>query len=294
MTKPKAQKLTRGEARQLRAIRQKRGQGKRETYSPWIQLRRGDLASRGQSSYTPSAIFNRHHVLLSALERTALHCLQLLNPLDIREQFPLALHGVEEEFFESCQLAQGTTEIADGKTIKHPMFRAGDPIVMSTDFVVTRRDSIGLAVHVKYEKDLLDRRGTELRQIEMEYWRQRRFEFCVFTEKDIGSKARDNLILLQSYDRRNRPQVDPYLLREIVELGSYLPMKVALQKISARCRWQYEDLVDLLKFSASTGRVILDLSTFSLSWSQVWPPMRIHASVDMDAPLLLEMEEDFL
>ncbi|MEJ7930234.1 TnsA endonuclease N-terminal domain-containing protein [Ramlibacter sp. AN1015] len=279
------------EHRQLRAQRQGRGTGERETYLPWFQLRRGDFVSRGRASYSPSALFERHHELLSALERTALHCLQLLNPHDIREQFPLQLYGVEEEFCENHPDAQGTVEIGRAMGVKHPLFREGDFKFMSTDFVVSRRSGKGLAVHVKYVKDLEDSRGAELRAIEAEYWSQRGFDICVFTEKEIGRTAKNNLILLQSYDRRQPQVLDSVFLRDVAELGSILPMNKALRQLSSPYGRTYPDLVDLVKYAVVTGRLILDLSIKNLSWSQIWPNMTVHPCVEQEADLMqLEME----
>lgn len=283
------------ERRQIRARNEERGTGEREAYSPWIQLSRGDFASRGRSSYVPSTLFDRHHHLLSALERTALRCLQLLNPHDIREQFPLQLYAVEPEFRESFPEAQGTTQIARNLGIRHPKFREADPKVMSTDFLVDRKTGRRLAVHVKYAKDLQSKRAIELRTIEAEYWHQRGVEFCVFTEKDIDRTARDNLILLQSYDRRQRQVLSASILREVAETGSLIPMREVLRRLSLSTGKTFEDLVDLVKYAVVTGRLILNLSTRSLSWSQVWPVMTLHPDLEMEADLLqLELDEGTL
>jgi hypothetical protein len=288
-------KMGKEELRQSRAHSETRGTGELETYIPWYQLRRGDFASKGRASYVPSVLFDRHHEVLSALERTALRCLQLMHPLDIREQFPLQLDEVEAEFADQYPDAQGTAVIARKLGIRHPQFREGDLKILSTDFLVSRRSEPCLAVHVKYTRDLEGVRATELRAIEAEYWLQRGVERCIFTEKDIDRTAKGNLILLQSYDRRRPPVLSASLLRQVAEIGAVVPMNAALYGLSRSSGRAYPDLVDLVKYAVVTGRLVLDLSARSLSWSQVWPAMSVHPTLDAEDDVLkLELDGDTL
>ncbi len=257
-----------------------------EEYVPQFQVRRGDFASRGRSSYTPSLQSERHHELLSALERETLNSLQLLSPHEIREQYPLRWDYVEDEFLESAPTAQGTVEIANSLGIKHPQFGHGDPKRMTTDFLVTRRDGSKFAVHVKYARDLEDPRGNQLRQIEQHYWKQRGVGTCIYTEEELTKKAKNNLILVQGFNKKTLPKIDGTILREIAALNEQYPIDQVLLRVEDRSGCPYPLLVEMLKYAVATGRVMLDLSERHLSWKVRWPTMTVNAESVADAEVL--------
>jgi hypothetical protein len=259
--------------RQLRAIREKRGLGRGTEYRAFIQIRRNDFASHGRSHYWPSAFMNRRHDLLSDLERAALLKLQLLNPLDIREQFPLARRGVEPEFEAHCPEARGTLSIADSLGIRHPRLAGNEPMVMTTDFLVDTRVSQQVAVYVKYAKHLKNTRKQELMAIEREYWSDRGVRFVVFTEEEVNRIEINNLLMLTSFDRARAAGVRGDFLRQVAMEAAAHPMNIALTRLARSTGDPYEHLVDRVKFACSTGRLRLDLSTRQLRWTEEWPPL---------------------
>lgn len=273
-------RLKANEYREDRAIRENRGTGTGETYTPWIQVGRNEFPSHGITEFRPSALFERHQTVLSLLELEALRVLQLMNPRDVREQFKLVHEGVEAEFSHSAPHAAGSVEIAASFGLKHPMIRLGKPLSMTTDFLLNRRDACPLAVHVKYKKDLEKERNAELRRIEHEYWRQRGVEFTVFTEQEINKTAKGNLILFECFHKESVWRKDVRLHMEIAQLAGVLPMLQVLEIIRQRRALPTAVTADVIKFAISTGRLRLDLSAFAMDWSQIWPPMLVVAYSD--------------
>lgn len=261
--------------RQIRAVRDGRGQGRGTEYTAFIQIRRNDFASQGRSHYWPSLIMERNHDLLSDLERAALLRVQLLSPLDVREQFPLVHEGVEEEFESVYPDARGTLEIAKDLGIRHPRVSASDPLIMTTDLLVDMRADRRLCVYVKYTKDLYNSRKKELRAIETAYWRDRGTRLGVFTEQDVNETEIGNLLMFSSTNLVGQDMVHSSFLQRVVSKATCRPMKDALKEIAAEDGLAYGTAVDRVKWACGTGNLRIDLTRRRLLWGDVWPVLRV-------------------
>lgn len=145
-------------------IRQGFGQGRGCDYKPWLVVR--DVPSLGVSSRVKGWTTDRVHELFSQLELRYFYLLDWsVSVTDIREQYPLL--PLEE-----------TKEIAQELNIRHPANpRTKDPIVMTTDFVVTVCQPIGVteqARTVKPKEKLSSVRVLEKLEIERRYWHSSR------------------------------------------------------------------------------------------------------------------------
>lgn len=261
--------------RQIRAIREGRGQGRGELYRAFIQIRRNDFSSQGRSHYWPSAIMARLHDLLSDLERAALLRIQLLNPIDIREQYPLSLHGVEPEFEDEFPDALGTVEIAAAQNVRHPRLSAEDARVMTTDLLVDAPTGQRLAVYVKYSKDLLNERKQQLFAIERRYWHERGTQIKVFTEKDVNKTELGNLLMFASATLVDRSSTTLPFLQRVAANAMHRSMKDVLIDLACQEGVPYAALVDRVKWACATGRLRLDLNARRLIWSDVWRAMTV-------------------
>jgi hypothetical protein len=166
-----------------RRIRDGRGMGEGAAYRPWITIR--DISSMGQSHRVPGRKTCRMHHLLSNLERAVFLISEWPDrTLDLREQFPLL--PIEE-----------TLAIASRLGIKHPAHPStGEPVVMTTDLVLTVRGSFSTALHpinVKYSAELARKRTQEKIEIESLYWKIRACALSIVTEKEIPKPLLKNL-----------------------------------------------------------------------------------------------------
>lgn len=264
---------------QERAERQGRGKGRNESYTGYIQVRRGDLASHGRSHYVPSILTGRHHDLLSDLELHVLWHLQQFDPAEIREGMPLLFEGVEPEFTWTEAIV-GTLQVAELLGIPHPMLAPGKPFRMSTDFLVTLRGRSHVAVHVKYWRDLDDKRNKELRKIEEEYWRRRGVAFKVITEQDLNRTAIGNLAMFSSVDREAVGLTSKQWLAEAAALARFNPMNSVLEQMAANYGHTYGVAVNRVKMAALRGHLRMDLTRGVLRWDEAWPPMTVTGLAD--------------
>nr|WP_239588159.1 TnsA endonuclease N-terminal domain-containing protein [Gracilibacillus alcaliphilus] len=110
--------------------------------------------------------------------------------LDIREQFPLL---PQEE----------TIVIAEALGIKHPADpKTGDPIVMTTDFLLTVDKGEGVfevAHTIKMKDKLLEERVLEKFEIEREYWERKGISWGIVTEEEIDKIVARNISYIHDY-----------------------------------------------------------------------------------------------
>lgn len=111
-----------------RKFKEGRGQGVGIEYKPWITIQ--DVPSLGRATRLKGFKVPRQFEFLSDLERNYFYLSEYSDSVvDIREQYPLL--PIEE-----------TIVIADELGIKHPADpKTGEPIVMTTDFLVTTNSS---------------------------------------------------------------------------------------------------------------------------------------------------------
>ncbi|MCJ7840926.1 TnsA endonuclease N-terminal domain-containing protein [Lederbergia sp. NSJ-179] len=115
--------------------------------------------------------------------------------LGIREQFPLL---PQEE----------TIVIAEELGIKHPADpRTGNPIVMTTDFLLTVDKGQGVyevAHTIKMKEKLLEERVLEKFEIDREYWKRKGIGWGIVTEEEIDKTMARNISYIHEYfDIRN-------------------------------------------------------------------------------------------
>lgn len=159
------------EAKNVRWIKEGRGQGVGTDYQPWLTVR--DVPSEGRSHRIFGHLTHRTHHLLSDLELATFLLLQWReSTLDIREQFPLDLTITKRLCVEAG--------------IQHPM-QNGQLQFMSSDFVVTTNDenNASFAIQVKDSSSLKDPRTVEKLEIERRYWLEKYTPWYLVTEKEI-------------------------------------------------------------------------------------------------------------
>ncbi|MGC4379199.1 TnsA endonuclease N-terminal domain-containing protein [Fictibacillus sp. Mic-4] len=175
-------------------IKEGRGSGRGSDYKPWLHTQ--DVASLGRSTRLKGIKTGRQHEFLSDLERNYFYITEYSDfIIDIREQYPLL--PLEE-----------TIVIADELGIKHPTDpKTGEPIVMTTDFLLTLDRGQGVfevARTIKMKDELLKERVLEKFEIEREYWLRRNIDWGIVTEKEIPKTMARNISYIHDhYDIRD-------------------------------------------------------------------------------------------
>lgn len=169
-------------------LKEGRGQGFGENYKPWLTIQ--DVPSIGLCARVRGHKTNRIHHCFSKLELSYLYHLDFSREvIDIREQFPLDLTE--------------TSAIAQELGVSHPRDpQTGEPIVMTTDFLVTLLEPIGSvekARTIKYAKDLCNKRTLQKFEIERIYWINRNVEWAIVTEKNFEKILTGNLEHLHGF-----------------------------------------------------------------------------------------------
>lgn len=164
-------------------LKEGRGQGTGSSYLPWLTIH--DFPSRGTVSRVPGRKTGRIHHLMSRLELEYFYCLDWDSEVtDVREQFPLDLNE--------------TVNIAAECRIRHPWdSRSRFPVVMTTDFVINKKDTV-FARSVKPSAELSKPRVREKLEIERRYWNDRGVEWKLVTEKEISHDRAANICWLCS------------------------------------------------------------------------------------------------
>lgn len=165
------------------------GQGIGVDYKPWLVIQ--DVSSLGRSTRLKGIKIPRQYEFLSDLERNYFYLLEYSDSIvDIREQF--ALLPLEE-----------TIIIADELGIKHPAHpKTKEPIVMTTDFVVTKMEQgkpVNVARTLKYKDDLMDKRVIEKFELEREYWERKGIDWGIVTELEVPKEMAMNISFVHSY-----------------------------------------------------------------------------------------------
>lgn len=182
-------KLTQPNIKKL--IKEGRGQGERESYSPWITIH--DLSSKGFKHRVRGNTVDRTHHLLSNNEWFYFLLLEFSpTVVDIREQYPLL--PIEE-----------TIEIARDMRVQHPRDpKTKELFVMTTDFLATTCAG-GYETHIprtlKPGKDLQKKTVVIKLEIERRYWLRREKELGIVTDTQLPQTLCKNLEMLHGYVR---------------------------------------------------------------------------------------------
>lgn len=167
------------EERIAERIREGRGQGEYERYSPWMYVQ--EFSSRGTQTRIPGVKVRRVIHTFSYLER-AFYLLAEFHPgfLDYREQFPMD--------------RAVTTAAAKALRIKHPQYpKTRNPVVMTLDAVVAMKGPNGdehlAAFDVKPARMLEKPRVLEKLSLHKAYCAHVGIAHYIFTERSC-SKAK--------------------------------------------------------------------------------------------------------
>lgn len=163
-----------------------RGLGIGVDYKPWLIIQ--DVSSLGRSTRLKGVKIARQYEFLSDLERNYFYLLEYSDlVVGIREQYHLL--PVEE-----------TIVIADELGLKHPADpRTGEPIVMTTDFLVTVRSNQHIARTLKYKDELMNKRVLEKFEIERLYWERKDINWGIVTELEVPKYMAHNISFVHSY-----------------------------------------------------------------------------------------------
>jgi len=167
-----------------------RGQGRGAEYTPWLHIQ--DVPSNGLVHRIKGWKTHREHHFLSTLECEYFYALEWsLTVSDIREQYPLLPQAETLAIAQTC----GFRHPADPRT--------KEPIVMTTDFVITvaqnRLQSVEYVRTVKPSTQLQSKRTLEKLEIERRYWQARNMDWAIVTEHEIPKVLSKNVELLHGY-----------------------------------------------------------------------------------------------
>lgn len=253
--------------------RQGRGRGTKSEYEPWHQVRRAEPASRGRS-HLISWLLDRLHHFLSDNELVVFALTLMLGPEDLREQFPLALecHPVERMAYESTGVptwTPGTLEIARELGIKHPVTRGQGKVadwVLTTDLVVTlrmpnRKRSL-VAIAVKQEGELKNKRTLEKLRIEREYWVRQEVTWLLITPEMINREAAETIKASMPWvlSANAQPESLRSLLEGLVEELNGLTFTSAFNHLALRLQVAGPEAQNLFWQGVWAGVIRLDLS----------------------------------
>lgn len=195
-------------------IREGRGTGVGREYKPWLKVR--EVPSKGLETREMGWKTHRMHHLLSELERRYFCVLEWSSQVvDIREQYPLL---PREE----------TLAIAEAIGVRHPMVpHTTVPIVMTSDFMITVRQPVGVRNQVrttKYVSELACWRKMEKLQIERLYWEARGLDWGIVTERDIPWTLADNVDWMHPH--KNLADMAPLSFDDIRRIATVLAPRV--------------------------------------------------------------------
>lgn len=244
-------------------LREGRGQGRGADYKPWLDVQQ--VPSLGLSERIKGWKSNRVHHLFSQLEVNYFYALEWSESVtDIREQYPLL--PLDE-----------TLDIAQACGFTHPKApRTNQPIVMTTDFLVTIGQSMGVtevARTVKPSGKLQEKRILEKFEIERRYWENRNISWGIVTEQEIPSQLAKNVKWLHPFFCADALSLSE---REISHIQTLLTHKVhqtdaSLGEIAADC----DDRMGLLPGSSlSVARHLLATRQWLVDMNQPIEPRK--------------------
>ncbi|HEY9694168.1 MAG TPA: TnsA endonuclease N-terminal domain-containing protein [Oculatellaceae cyanobacterium] len=209
-------------------LREDRGQGRGKDYIPWLSIQ--DVPSQGLATRKKGWKTQRVHHLMSNLELDYFYILEWsLAVHDIREQYPLL--PLEE-----------TLLIAEHLGISHPKDpKTQEPIVMTTDFLITVRQKIGTieqARTIKPAQELQSQRTLEKLEIERCYWQERSIDWGIVTEREIPKILAKNVAWL--HPRFSVEDLSPLSKNDIERIARALNLSIfkyhaPLSDITSEC-----------------------------------------------------------
>jgi TnsA-like endonuclease N terminal/TnsA endonuclease C terminal len=191
-------------------------------YKPWLRVQ--DIPSLGRVHRIKGWKHGRVHHLLSDLEARVFFIYEWsLQISDIREQYPLL--PLDE-----------TLAIAKECGVAHPAdIRSKQPMVMTTDFVLTIKKGLAATYHartVKYAADLIKARTLEKLEIERRYWQARRVDWGIVTEQQASTALAQNVKWVHPFLRQT--DLYPLDLQTIRRIASDLSQRACHSDLPLR------------------------------------------------------------
>lgn len=171
-------------------IKENRGIGDGANYRPWLKIQ--DVPSMGKVTRLLGLKTGRQHDFFSDNETNYFYIAEFSDfTIDIKEQFPLL--PIEE-----------TINIAEELGIKHPTDPySKEPIVITSDFLITIRDKNGTRIISRTIKQCSDLKSRQIDKFEIErrFWKKRNIDWGIVTEVEINKVFAKNIELVyQFYD----------------------------------------------------------------------------------------------
>lgn len=208
-------------------LQQGRGSGWGKDYLPWLTIQ--DVTSLGVVTRIQGIKTGRKHELFSHHEIHYFYILDWSEQVtDIREQYPL------------LPLSE-TLEIAQEWGLRHPTHPVTHaPVVMTTDFCISVRSSIGIvqfARTVKPSQELAKKAVLEKFEIERRYWENRNINWKIVTEHDIPTVLVKNIAWLHPRFHTSSLSLSEPEIAQIKNLLTHqvLQSNDSLAKITASC-----------------------------------------------------------
>lgn len=244
-------------------IKQNRGKGEFEKYTPWIYPY--EFGSEGRGHKIKGWLNNRMYSFLSDLE-----CCFFINSqwdntvVDIREQYPLPLYD--------------TIEIARSLGIIHPPRYRKEKSIMTTDFLILRKvenDYKFSAIAIKPYDKLQERRILEKLTIEKLYWEKLNVPWSIVTEKNINIERAKNLWTIYSSffwaDENNLSEDEIFELYNLFKtcMGNCVSLLSAKILFEKELNWDPGAGIDFIKYLIVTKRIECNLDNPVLSFTDL-------------------------
>jgi len=236
-------------------IAEGRGKGTGTSYDPWLHVQ--DAATDGRAWRIKGWKTGRDHHLLSDHEHDYFliaHWSQKV--VDIREQFPLPL--------------ETTREIAKKIGIPHPADRRKNPVVMTTDILVTVSTPTGnvdWARAIKPSSQLQKQRVIEKLEIERIYWQTNNTSWGIVTEREMPRVLVKNIDYLYSHyeiaDRVSFSQDEIYGIAEILTsliTQNSLSLRDATRLCDEKLGLQRGDSLTIARHLLATRQWLVDMN----------------------------------
>lgn len=231
-----------------------RGKGTGADYNPWLHIQ--DVPTDGRAWRIKGWKTGRDHHLLSDHERDYFLIAHWSPKVtDIREQFPLPL--------------ETTLEIAKKIGIRHPTDRQRNPVVMTTDFLITvstPSGNVDLARSVKPSSKLQSQRVIEKLEIERIYWQTKQISWGIVTEREMPQVLVKNIDYLYSHyeidDRLSLPLSEIYDIAETLTsiiTDSSISLKDATRLCDEKLGLQRGDSLTVARHLLATRQWRIDM-----------------------------------
>jgi hypothetical protein len=236
-------------------------------YVPFLSVR--SVPTKGKTNRIMGWKTGREHHFLSKLEYAAFYYFDWSDEVqDIKEQYPL----LPMEVLQNIALETG---------IEYPNFN-GEPIVMTTDFLVTANKNgkiIQYARTVKPSTDLSNERVIEKFEIERRYFCSKNIDWGIITEKELSDVFINNMEILHSNKLANNEGTleKQYIFSMYRQLAMFLeksttknmPIAYALTQLSSNLSINLIDINELFFKAIADKIIVLDIYSLPLNIAEL-------------------------